>query len=142
MKNNGVDAEKTFVERWETRYGKEVYVEKLTDTKSMRRTTGGFQVQAPSVPSDYIVTLKGEMWYAEVKSCSNKTSFPFSQFTKSQRAAMVKQRAAGGRYMVYIYNTNTGEWYEVSGPVLLDMEKETNCKSIKWEEMAGTRWLI
>lgn len=141
MRNDGSSSEDEFVKRWQDAFGKEVFVKKLTDTKSIRKVSNGpFNQQAPATPADFIVTVKGRMFYAEVKSCSNKTSFPFSQFTKSQRAAMLQQAAAGGMYMVYIHNMNTNDWFEVSGPKLLELEKFQ--KSIKWSELAGTRWLI
>jgi len=141
MRNDGSSSEDEFVKRWQDAYGKEVFVKKFTDTKSIRKVSNGpFSQQAPATPADFIVTVKGEMFYAEVKSCSNKTSFPFSQFTKSQRAAMLQQKAAGGCYIVYIHNMNTNEWFKVSGPVLLELEKTQ--KSIKWSELAGTRWML
>ena len=137
MKNNGVKSEDAFVKRLEDAHGKGVYVERLPDTKSIKGVLKSGYIVAR--PSDFIVTLHGVMAYCEVKSCSDKTSFPFSNFEKAQWAAMKKQRAAGGNYFCYLHNLLTNTWYVVDGKEILRVE-ETGTKSIKWKDM--NQWII
>lgn len=132
MKNSGVDAEKDFVDRLEDVYGKRVFIERLPDTKAIKGALKGGFIQGR--PSDFLVTLCGEMHYAEVKSCSDPVSFPFSNFRADQWKAMKKQRAAGGVYYVYILNINTNQWFRISGDEVLSIE-EGGKKSIKWSEL-------
>lgn len=140
MRNDGSASELAFKKKLEDKYGKSVFVEKYTDTKSVKHDAvkEGF---AKPAPADYVVTLKGKMFYAEVKSCSG-TSFPFSQFTAAQRRAMVRQHAADGEYWVFIHNIKTDTWYKVYGPMLLQMEKDEGKKSIKWIELKEFEWKV
>lgn len=137
MKNDGKKSEKLFEDHWKAK-GKKVYVHRFVDTKQIKGRQNG-QGFSQAAPSDYLITNAGHMFYAEVKSCSDKISFSFSQFTPSQNACMVRQCAAHGVYMIYIHNLNTDEWFQVNAVEILD-RKMLGVKSMKWTEMQ--RWMI
>lgn len=132
MKNNGVASEKYFEQAMELAYGKHVFVERLPDTKSIKGLIKHGFIQGR--PSDYLVTLRGEMFYAEVKSSSNPTSFPFSNIGKEQWRAMLRQIKAGGTYNFYIHNLVTDTWYLVPAEVIVATDSQ-GTKSLKWSEM-------
>lgn len=100
----------------------------------MSRNKAGF---TKPQPADYLVTLDGDTYYAEVKSTENKTSFPFSLIRPNQWAAAAQQRAAGGLYFFYVKNLNTGDWHRVPGDVFLDHKA---ARSMKWSELKPYRW--
>lgn len=137
MKNNGSKSEDLFEKILNEGFGKLVFIERLPDTKSIKGLLRSGFVQGR--PSDYLVTLAGSMFYAEVKSCSDPVSFSFSNFRKDQWRAMKKQRAAGGKYYCFIHNLLTNEWYVVEGARILDTE-EQGTKSLKWKDM--TKWTL
>lgn len=137
--NNGVKAEELFEQIILHRYGKTAFLHSLVDTKEIKGMTGtGF---ARASPSDYLLTVDGVMEYAEVKSCQKRVSFPFSNFTPSQNAAMVRQTAAGGKYNIYIYNITTERWYVVPASLILSL-RAADVHSITWEylEEEHMRW--
>jgi penicillin-binding protein-related factor A (putative recombinase) len=86
---------------------------------------------AKGAPSDYIVTISGQMFYAEVKSTQEKVSFKYSSFTKHQIIGMTRQAAAGGVYKVFIHHIPSDSWYVLDGPSILSDMKKGN-KSIKF----------
>jgi len=137
-RNDGSGSEAIFEDRMALG-GKTVFVYSLVDTKQIKGAMGpkGF---AKAGPSDYIVTENGNMYYAEVKSSNNATSFSFSNFTPSQNAAMVRQCAAKGQYWIFIHNLITDVWYRVPASEIL-MVKLTKKSSIKWSEMEEYKWL-
>lgn len=130
MKNDGTKSEATFEQMFK---GKDSWVFKLTDTKSASRG-GKIKVQVKKQPADYIVCNKGSMFFAEVKSCSNLTSFPFSNIKEGQWNAILRTCAAGTQYFVYIHNLNTDLWYIIPN-FILKFLKEEGRASVKWEEL-------
>lgn len=137
IKNNGEASQNLFEKILEQAYGKEVFIERLPDTKSIKGLMKKGFIQGR--PSDYLVTIKGDMHYAEVKSSENATSFPFGNIAPEQWRAMKRQRAAGGKYYIYIHHLLTDLWYKVECRQILAVE-EAGTKSIKWENM--TLWTI
>lgn len=131
-KNTGTKSEKLFESILNDHYGKNVFVERLPDTKSIKGMMGTGFIQGR--PSDYLVTENGVMYYAEVKSCQDEVSFPFSNFTKEQEKAMIRQNAAGGEYFIFIHNLLTDTWYKLSARQKIEVEKSGR-KSIKWTEL-------
>lgn len=134
-KNTGVDSEKEFELRLKRAYGKKCFIYRVTDSKEVRGRTGK-AVSTKAQPSDYIITIEGKMSYAEVKSCQNKTSFPFSQISDVQWASSKRQYMAGGDYYFVIHNLNTNNWYTVPAFVFHESEK----RSMKWDEMEQYLW--
>jgi penicillin-binding protein-related factor A (putative recombinase) len=89
------------------------------------------------LPSDFIVVNNGSMFFAEVKSTQNKTSFSLDCLTPSQKAACLQVTACGGDYRIYIHNLNTDTWYLMSGSDYLRYKREV--KSVKWEMLICTQ---
>lgn len=132
------EAEKEFERILERIHGKKnVFIHRVTDSKEIRRAAGN-KILVKKTPADYIVTAQGTMFYAEVKYCSNRTSFPLSALTTGQHVAIKRQNAAGGIYLVFIYNSNDKTWYTLSGGEIENL-LDANKKSIKWKDLL--KWL-
>lgn len=133
MRNTGKSSEEIFEDFFADR--KDAYLERRTDLSDVRGLNPSIKgLKYPAQPSDYILTFRGATWYVEVKSSSNKTSFPFSQFEKAQWNAMTRVTAAGGHYLVYIHNVNTDVWYILTGKKILDLSS-IGRKSVKWSDL-------
>ncbi|KGM36103.1 hypothetical protein P409_00180 [Inquilinus limosus MP06] len=119
-----------------TLMGKAAHVHRITDTAEVRglNKTGFTKEQ----PSDFIVTENGVMYYAEVKSSSNPTSFPLSQIERGQRSAMIKQTAAGGLYFLFIHCLTKNIWFKVPAGVVLNAPKA----SLPWSSLNEYQWSI
>lgn len=130
--NDGTDAEAEFERIFNDWHGKKVYLERLPDTRKIKGMMKSGFVQAR--PSDYIMTLMGQTFYAEVKSCGDKVSFPFSNLRPEQWKSMIRQKAADGKYYCFLYNTETKHWYVIEGRDILSI-KEQGRNSIKWTQM-------
>lgn len=135
QRNTGKNAERGFKAKLLAEDGK-AYIERLPDTHDVIGLTKGQAVALAKKPSDFIVVSKGTMYFAEVKDCSNKVSFPFSNIKQSQLTAAKRTRIAGGKYFFFIRNKTTGDWYKVPCEVILDHER----KSIKWKELTQYDW--
>jgi penicillin-binding protein-related factor A (putative recombinase) len=118
--------------------GKGTFIHRLADTNEIK---GAFATGfINSNPSDFVLTRNGVMEYAEVKSSSNgKASFSFSQFTPKQNSSMIRQVAAGGRYMVYLHNMVSNIWYIVPATLILET-KASGRKSLKWTDIEHLKW--
>ena len=141
VKNSGKSSEERFEAFW-TNQGKAAFMERRVDLAHVRGLNPGIKgIKLPSQPSDYMITYKGKTAYCEVKSCSNKTSFPFSQIETGQWTAMVRTLAAGGQYLFFLHNLETDFWYCVPGQFI----KETHDggkHSVKWAAMDEFRCTI
>lgn len=137
-KNTGVNSEKEFELILKKNHGKRVFIYRVTDSKEVRGRSGSKTAFTKAQPSDYIITIGGYMAYMEVKSCSNKTSFPFSQISNTQWASAKLQGLAGGQYHFMLHNVNTNRWYDVPADVILNHNK----RSFKWEELTQYEWSL
>lgn len=126
------DAQVKFVESFR-KYGKAAFVHEFVDTAQIKGLHGNKAVMVEQ-PSDYLVVLNGQVFFAEVKSCSNPTSFPRSALRKSQTKTILQLIPAGGLYFVYIRHETNGQWYKVPGHFFT---QDLNKKSWKWEELAS-----
>jgi len=120
------------------RHGKSAFLFKMTDTtevNSMNRNTRSPKVKVKAQPSDYIVTLDGETFFAEVKSSMEEISFPFSNIRPTQVGFARQILAAKGKYFFFILRTRTGEWFRVPAKAILDHDKQ----SFKWTELQPYR---
>lgn len=126
------DAESEFESFFEV-YGKRAYVERLKDTAHVRGASGKLAAFKDAQPADYIVTVEGAMFYAEVKSTQHEPSFPFSMIKPVQWAAARRTVSAGGIYRFYIRRESTKRWYSVPANVLI----HHTAKSIRWQEIEG-----
>lgn len=115
--------------------GKRAYVARLADTAAAK-ATGGKEAILQAQPSDFLLTVDGDTHYAEVKSSTNKTSFPFSNIKRGQWIASRRVVGAGGSYLFFIKNLVTKVWYVVPALVL----HKHNRKSIKWAEIEDYQW--
>lgn len=136
IKNTGASSEEDFELFLKRAHGKNVFIHRVTDSKEVRGRSGSKTAFTKAQPSDYIITEKGVMYYAEVKSSNNKTSFPFSQITTVQWGSAKRQVIAGGIYIYYLHDMNTNMWYKVPAQVLLNHNK----RSIKWKELEEYKW--
>lgn len=131
-KNTGKSSEAAFENCLTNLYGKKVYIHRLQDAAALY----GLNARAVKVgtqPSDYVVTVKGLTFYAEVKSSSNLTSFPFSCIKAHQLTAARRVRMAGGRYYFFIRNINTDNFYMLDSQTVDRVSKLRS--SMLWSEM-------
>jgi len=141
IKNTGKASERAFEQHWAS-YGKLAHLERRHDMAFVRGLNPELKgIKFPAQPSDYLLSHNGHVYYCEVKSCGNKTSFPFSQFEKEQWKAMMRVTSAGGYYLVFIHNTNTDQWYRVPALLILKTDKEGH-KSLTWDSLREFRWLL
>lgn len=138
MRNDGKDSEGIFEDRIKSDMGKRAFLYRIPDTNSAFRK-GKATVKLAATPSDYLLSYFGQTGMAEVKSCSDKTSFSFSNFTPSQNAAMLQMRAAGGNYWVFIHHIPTDQWYRIDAEFIALIEK-TGKKSVTWKELEPYKW--
>lgn len=137
--NSGKSAEEEWEILMRRLYRSSLFLHRVTDSAEVRGMAGsGF---TKPQPSDYIVTIGGRMFYAEIKSSNNRTSFPFSDITLGQKAAAKQQLIAGGEYLFYIKNMITGRWYEVPALVIFEAIKAGH-QSVKWKMLEEKyQWL-
>lgn len=126
-----VEAQKDFASRW---WGKSNYCYQFHDTREAMGAAGSRRVFTDARPSDFVVTASGRMFYAEVKSCSNETSFPFSGVRKEQWNACIQQVAAGGGYFFYVRKEPEKIWYTLPGAFMVSLFN-AGVKSVKWSEI-------
>lgn len=107
---------------------------RFPDKKALTGLNGGRKVGDFPKPSDYLVTMQGETFYAEVKSVQSATSFPFADIRPAQRAKALKMAAVGGRYDFYIWSFGLGKWFLMTEE-LFAMAAKAGAKSIKFEEL-------
>lgn len=130
------DVEEAFKSFWP---GKDSYVHQFHDTRAAMGATGSKRVFTAAHPSDFLVTHKGDMFYAEVKSSENPVSFPFSNVKPSQWSAARQQVAAGGNYFFYLFSQSNASWYKIPGSYLVPVFVAGR-KSVKWAELIDFLW--
>lgn len=124
-------AEKDFEDHF-GQYGKGAYVGRLTDTASAKAIAGKKAFVAAQ-PADYIVTLKGQTFFAEVKSTVDQTSFHFNNIRKGQIAASRRITTAGGTYLFFIKSEELEQWFCVPAVVIHTTLRSK--KSMTWHEL-------
>jgi penicillin-binding protein-related factor A (putative recombinase) len=134
--SNWKSVEEHFKSFW---LGKESFCFQFHDTRAAMGSTGSKRVFTSPHPSDFLVTHKGDMHYAEVKSSENAVSFPFSNVKPSQWSAARQQVAAGGKYFFYLFSQRNDSWYKIPGSYLVLMF-EAGRKSVKWSEITDFLW--
>lgn len=136
MKTSWKKSEERFVEAFD-KYGKAAFVCRLPDTAQIKRLAGP-KAFVPPQPSDYILTLNGEMMYAEVKSTQDPDAFHFSNIQKGQLAASRRQVAAGGDYLFFIHARLHDRWFCV--PAQLIHSTMATKKHLTWDELSPFPW--
>lgn len=137
MKPKWLEAEEEFESFFPS---KSQFLFKFHDTRAAMGVTGTRNVKTTEHPSDYILTDNGVMLYAEVKSSENKTSLSFSNIQKGQWSAAIRQVAAGGLYIFFIYSFHLKMWYKVPARVLIEQQQIR--QSIKWSELSDYEWRV
>ena len=117
-KSEWEQAQDEFQEKMEAKYGKNLFIHRFPDSKDVSRRQynnpnkfGPRLTLIPPQPSDFICTLNGDTFYAEVKATSNTKGIYTGLFTQ-QKNARTRIRAASGRYLYFVKNLNTGIWYK------------------------------
>ena len=75
-------------------------------------------------PSDFITTLNGVTFFAEIKT-TTKNLFSFSGIQPNQWRTAVKQTKAGGLYYFIIYFSKHALWCAIPASVLIKSEKQS-----------------
>lgn len=130
------DAEDEFERRFR-QLGKSAFIYRFTDTKDARGALRSKKVFTDARPADFLLTVHGKMFYAEVKSCSSETSFAFANIRKSQWQAAIQQVAAGGLYYFFIRSEALNQWFMVPFEIIKNMESK---KSLTWDELFAHKW--
>lgn len=127
------DAEEDFADYF-VQFGKLATVYKFQDTREAMGTTGSRRVFTQSRPSDFLITHDGLTYFAEVKSSSHATSFPFSGIRPDQWKYAILTTAAKGFYFFYIRSEYLGQWFKIPASFLISLRKQ-DFKSIKWTDL-------
>ncbi len=132
VKNTGKLSESRFENTLSAQYGKRVFIDRLQDAQALHGLNG-HAVKTARQSADYIVTLSGLTFYAEVKSSVNATSFSFSCISTHQLTAARQVRLAGGKYVFFIHNIKQDIFYMVDSSTIDRVGKTRS--SMKWSEM-------
>lgn len=124
-----------FENHWEA-MGKAAYCHRITDSAEVRGMTGKKGVFTKKQPADYIVTVGGETFFAEVKATTHPRHFSLSQIEPGQWAAARRQVAAGGQYFFFVYSACLDRWFRVPASVFL----ERGSGSFRWSELNELEW--
>lgn len=108
------------------------FIFRITDSAEVRGRAGAGWTKAQ--PADYVVTIRGKTFFAEAKSSSNKTSFPFANITKEQLGYAKLQEKAGGAYYFFLHSLSTNSWFMVPAGVIIAAIKAGK-RSFKWSEL-------
>jgi penicillin-binding protein-related factor A (putative recombinase) len=127
-----LDAEAEFESWFMT---KKSFCFKFHDARMAKGTGGSNRIFTASHPADYVVVDRGNMFYAEVKSCQNETSFPFASVMKSQWAGAKRTIHAGGDYYFFLKSEHLGKWFKVPAMVMVE-NFDQGVKSSKWSHLA------
>lgn len=135
--NTGKPSEQLFEEAWEA-CGKHAYCERVEDAAALFGLNKR-RVASSKKTSDYLVTHRGGMFYAEVKSTEHPRLFEFKLLKTHQlgRARMIL--AAGGRYEIFVHSLALQRWYRIPAAEVFRVE-ETGRRSIAWPDLEEFRW--
>lgn len=115
---------------------------RLRDKADLVGLNGGKNVAAFGNPSDFLIASPAGVFFAEVKSTTNATSFSLSCFTAAQKAAIYKlhKRGLGSLYRIYIHSLDSNTWYLMTADSFMEA-MSTGKKSIKWKNLTTlTSW--
>lgn len=138
-KNTGKPSERAFEEAVAAT-GKEGWCYRIKDAAAIHGIAGRTGHGVDATPADYILVLRGEMSFCEVKSTQHETLFEFSLLTKGQRGHYPQIAAAGGRFIIFLHRLTTGQWYMIPMKSVVEHTRTTGRKSITWKEMEEYRW--
>lgn len=107
---------------------------RFVDTKAARN-------KVSAQPADFLVAHNGRIWFAEVKSCHEKVSFPFSALQRSQMQTISLSVKNSVDYRVYVRNENTEEWYLIPGNLIIDT-LNAGRKSLRWLDLEQNKCTV
>lgn len=111
--------------------GKSCFIHRFFDNSDLMNRGNRGHASLPRSPSDYLVTMKGMTFYAEVKG-TEKYQLPLSRIEPAQWGAMQKVSYAHGRYFVFVYQIIEKKWEVIPHWNLLSL-LSGNLKSFKIE---------
>lgn len=132
-KNTGKSSEQIFENTLRKLYGSKVFIQEFYDAAYLHGLNKK-PVKAPEQPADRLVTLNGQMFYAEIKSVSKGTSFPFGMIKPNQLRASKLALLAGGNYLFMVHDLQSDIFYRVPASLVLSTQ-EAGKQSLKWSEM-------
>lgn len=135
MKNTGKPSQTQFEDMLRAKHGKLVYIHRMTDAAEVRGLNKGKFSLVKAQPSDYLITINGEMAYAEVKSTVGRR-ISRSCLEAGQLAACRQQLAAKGRYYVFVHFLGSGLWYRLPGSLFIESPPTTK----SWTEHDLNTW--
>ena len=115
--------------------GKEAVVLRFSDAAEAKVLNGKF-AKARAQASDFLVVVRGETFFAEVKSSEEKVSFPHSNIRPHQWARSKQIMLAGGRYFFFVKAEAYGVWYRIPAEILHASER----KSTRWSDIERYSW--
>jgi hypothetical protein len=132
MKNDGKDAERAFVDHWES-VG---HCQRLRDKKDLVGLNRGAPVADFAKPSDFVVSSHLiALHYAEVKSTTDGTSFAFGKIQKGQSAAaLMEARRGSGSYIFYIFSYPLGQWF-ILDCLAYSKLVDSGARSVKFKDL-------
>lgn len=120
--------------------GKLGYFYRIKDAADIKGLTGKIG-HADATPADYIISVKGVLEFAEVKSTSDLTKFAFALLKKGQKSHGARIVASGGLYRVYVHRLDKDLWYRI--PLRsIQAVQAVGKQSIPWEDMEQFRWQL
>lgn len=136
IKNTGKAAQLEFIALMKKDRPK-AWIYRFEDQSDLVGINNGRRIGSRAKPSDFIVVCpKYGTYFAEVKSSHQKVSFRFSQFEATQIGFAKLVCKAGGRYVAYVKNMLTDEWYAIPWPFIQQV-MESGDASIKWQHLRG-----
>jgi penicillin-binding protein-related factor A (putative recombinase) len=133
------EAETAFRSSWERNPAADLYrFEDMADIKFGKQQATRIVARKPS---DYIVTYRGQTFYAEVKSVEKDPRFSFDKVQSGQWQRAVGVTAAGGRYLFFIYFGGVNQWFKVPASRLLELY-HAGKKSANMKDLGGLEWTI
>ena len=136
-RNTGKLSEAIFNAHWAS-YGKRAFCRRVTDSAEIQGRNPHIKqrITVPKQPSDYLVTVNGTMFYAEVKSTQKGTGFKKSMLTDVQLGSCRQQVAAEGQYIVFFHHLAKDDWYAIPGALILEYPEGT----IPWAHLQPYKW--
>lgn len=109
----------------------DAFLTRLFDTSDIRSRMKklGQETYAhlPHNPSDFVLTIRSRMFYAEVKGTETE-AFRLNRIEKHQRAGMIRQSAANGSYYIFIFQVHEREWFRVPATFFLENKDVASIK--------------
>lgn len=123
-----------FANHWKV-YGKRAWVHRFSDTAQAIGMNGKDAI-APSQPSDFLVTIDGQTFFAEVKHSTERVSFSHSKIRQQQMNCARKSVPAGGAYFFFIKAVALGKWFRIPAHIITT----STSKSTKWSDLTEFEW--